>query len=57
MAEGDVLVAELLSDGRLVLTSEGRAVVKAEVRRLRRFLGQQKETPPVVAGMRRGARS
>ena len=35
---------------------EGRAVGKAEARRLRQFLGRQKkETVPVVREMRRGA--
>ena len=35
---------------------EGRAVGKAEARRLRQFLGRQKkETAPVVREMRRGA--
>ncbi len=56
VAEGDVLVARVSSDGRLVFAPKGRVVGKAEVRRLRQFLGRQKETPPVVAGMRRGAR-
>ncbi len=56
VGEGDLLVAEVSSDGRLILAPEGRAVGKVEVRRLRRFLGRQKETPPVVAAMRRGAR-
>ena len=34
---------------------EGRAVGKAEPRRLRQFLDRQKETKPVVVEMRRGA--
>ena len=35
---------------------EGRAIGKAEGRRLRQFLDRQKETAPVVGDMRRGAR-
>ena len=56
VGEGDTLIAEVLADGRLVLAPEGRAVGKAESRRLRQFLGHQKETKPVVGDMRRGAR-
>lgn len=56
VGEGDTLVAEISSDGRLVLAPEGRAVGKAESRRLRQFLGRQKETAPVVGELRRGAR-
>jgi antitoxin MazE len=56
VGEGDTLIAQVLPDGRLVLAPEGRRVGKAELRRLRRFLGRQKETAPVVAGMRRDAR-
>jgi antitoxin MazE len=56
VGEGDTLVAEVSSDGRLILAAEGRPVDKAGARRLRRFLGGQKETAPVVAHMRRGAR-
>jgi len=56
VGEGDTLVAEVSADGRLVLTPEGRAVGKAESRRLCRFLGRQKETAPVVGDMRRSAR-
>ena len=54
--EGDTLIAEVSSDGRLVLAPEGRAIGKAESRRLRQFLDRQKETAPVVGEMRRGAR-
>ncbi|MHB8744451.1 MAG: hypothetical protein ACYC9L_15200 [Sulfuricaulis sp.] len=43
-------------DGRLILAPEGRIVGKAESRRLRQFLGRQKETKPVVGDMRRSAR-
>jgi len=53
---GDTLIAEVSADGRLVLAPEGRAVGYAESRRLRQFLGRQKETAPVVGDMRRGAR-
>jgi antitoxin MazE len=56
VGEGDTLIAEVSSDGRLVLAAEGRVIGKAEVRRLRQFLGRQKETAPVVRDMRRGAR-
>jgi antitoxin MazE len=56
VGEGDTLIAEVLSDGRLVLATEGRAIGKAESRRLRQFLGRQKETAPVVGDMRRSAR-
>jgi len=56
VGEGDTLIAEVTADGRLVLAPEGRAVGKAETRRLRQFLGRQRETAPVVGDMRRGAR-
>ena len=56
VGEGDTLIAEISADGRLVLAPEGRAVGKAESRRLRQFLGRQKETAPVVGEMRRRAR-
>jgi antitoxin MazE len=56
VGEGDTLIAEVSADGRLVLSPEGRAIGKAETRRLRQFLGRQKETVPVVGGMRRDAR-
>ena len=56
VSEGDTLIAEISADGRLVLAPEGRAVGKAESRRLRQFLSRQKETKPVVGDMRRSAR-
>ena len=56
VGEGDTLIAEVSAVGRLVLAAEGRAVGKAEVRRLRQFLGRQKETASVVGAMRRVAR-
>ncbi len=56
VGEGDTLIAEVSADGRLVLSPEGRAIGKAESRRLRQFLGHQKETAPVVGDMRRSAR-
>lgn len=56
VAEGDTLIAEVSADGRLVLAPEGRAIGKTEARRLRQFVGRQKETAPVVGDMRRGAR-
>jgi len=56
VGEGDTLVAEISPDGRLVLATEGRIIGKSEARRLRLFLGRQKETAPVVGDMRRAAR-
>jgi antitoxin MazE len=56
VGEGDTLVAEVTADGRLILSPEGRAIGKAETRRLREFLGRQKETVPVVEDMRRATR-
>lgn len=56
VGEGDTLIAEISADGRLVLAAEGGAIGKVEARRLRQFLGRQKETAPVVADMRRAAR-
>lgn len=54
--EGDTLIAEIAADGRLILTPEGRAVGKTELRRMREFVERQRETAPVVEAMRRGAR-
>ena len=56
VGEGDTLVAEVSADGRLILAPEGRAVGKIEARRLRQFLGRQKETAPVVGDMRGSTR-
>ena len=56
VGEGDTLIAEVTADRRLVLAREDRAIGKTESRRLRQFLGRQKETAPVVGDMRRGAR-
>ena len=56
VGEGDTLIAKVSPDGRLVLAPVGRAIGKAEARRLRQFIGHQKETTPVVGEMRRGAR-
>ena len=56
VGEGDMLIAEVSADGRLVLAPEGRAIGKTESRRLLRFLSRQKVTAPVVGDMRRGAR-
>ncbi len=56
IGEGDTLVGEIAADGRLILSAEGRAIGKAEARRMREFIAKQKETAPVVADMRRGAR-
>ena len=56
VGEGDTLIAQVSADGHLVLAPEGRVVGKIEARRLRQFLGRQKETVPVIGAMRRGAR-
>ena len=56
VGEGDTLIAEVSADGRLVLAPEGRAIGKAETRRLRQFLARQKETVPVVGDMRGSTR-
>ena len=56
VGEGDTLIAEVSADGRLVRAAEGRAIGKAESRRLRRFLERQTETAPVVGDKRRAAR-
>ena len=56
VGEGDTLIAEVSPDGRLVLAPESRAIGKSEARRLRQFLGRQKETVPVVGDMRRSTR-
>ena len=56
LSEGDTLLAEVSSDGHLVLLRQGRAIGKTEARRLRQFLARQTETPPVVEQMRRDAR-
>jgi len=56
VGEGDTLIGEIAPDGRLILTPEGRAIGKAEIRRMREFVAHQKETAPVVEGMRKSAR-
>jgi antitoxin MazE len=56
VGEGDALIAEVAADGRLIVASECSAVSKAAVRRLRQFVGRQKETAPVVPDMRRASR-
>jgi len=56
VGEGDTLIGEIAADGRLILSAEGRAIGKAEARRMREFIAKQKETVAVVADMRRGAR-
>ena len=56
VSEGDTLIAELSPDGRLTLQAEGKIVSKAEIRKLRAHLKQQKATPAVVTDMRRNAR-
>ncbi len=56
VGEGDTLIGEIAPDGRLILTPEGRAIGKAKIRRMREFVAHQKETAPVVEGMRKSAR-
>jgi len=56
VGEGDTLVGEIVSDGRLILSAEARAIGKTEVRRMREFLARQKVTAPVIGNMRRSAR-
>lgn len=56
VGEGDTLIAEVSADGRLMLAPEGRAIGKADTRRLRQFLSRQAETAPVVETLRRDAR-
>jgi antitoxin MazE len=56
VGEGDTLVAEISSDGRLILAPEVRPIGKAELGRLRRFLSRQRKTAPVIGDMRRNAR-
>ena len=56
VGEGDTLIAEVSREGRLVLSPEGRALDKAEARRLRRLLERQKVTVPVPEEMRGSAR-
>jgi antitoxin component of MazEF toxin-antitoxin module len=56
VGEGDTLIAEVAAGGRLILAPEGGAIDKVDVRRLRQFVGRQKETAPVVADMRRDGR-
>lgn len=56
VGEGDTLIGEIASDGRLILSAEARAIGKVEVRRMREFLARQKATAPVVKEMRRNAR-
>ena len=56
VGEGDTLIAEVSTDGRLILAPEGSAMGRTDVRRLRQFVGSQKATAPVVAEMRRHGR-
>ena len=56
VGEGDKLVAEISSDGRLILAREGQRLDKKAIASLRRFRSGQKETSPVVSKMRRKAR-
>ena len=56
VGEGDTLIAEVATNGRLILAREGSAINKVDVRRLRQFVGRQETTAPVVAIMRRDGR-
>ena len=56
VGEGDTLIGEIAPDRRLILTPEGRAIGKAEIRRMREFVARQKETSPVIESMRKSAR-
>jgi antitoxin MazE len=56
VSEGDNLIAEVASGGRLILSHEVSAPNKAALRSLREFVGRQKETAPIVAEMRRDGR-
>lgn len=56
VGEGDILVAEVATGGRLILAPEGSAINRVDLRRLRQFIGRQKETTPVAADMRRAGR-
>lgn len=56
VAEGDTLIAEVAANGTLILAAEGNVIGKSDVRRLRRFVGRQKATAPVVARIRRDGR-
>lgn len=56
VGEGDTLIGEIASRGRLILSTESRVVGKAAVRRMREFLARQKVTTPVVKDMRRSVR-
>jgi len=53
VGEGDKLFAEVSSDGKLILSREGKHVDPRAVVKLRQALARQKETPEVVAQMRR----
>ena len=56
VGEGDTLIAEISSDGKLILAREGKRVDPRAVAALRRAIAHQKETPEVVAHMRRRER-
>ena len=56
VGEGDTLLGEVAPDGRLILSTEARAIGKAEARRMRKFLSGQKVTTSVVGDLRRSAR-
>ena len=56
VGEGDTLIGEIASDGRLILSAEARVIGKIEIRRMREFLARQKVTAPSVRDMRRNAR-
>lgn len=56
IGEGDKLLAEFTPDGRLLLAPERKTVSKEAIQELRRFVANQKMSPPVVAAMRKKAR-
>ncbi len=56
VGEGDTLIGEIASDGRMILSAEGRPVGKTQLRRMREFLRGQRMTAPVVEDLRRKAR-
>ena len=56
VGEGDTLIAEVVTGGRLILAPERSAINRAAWRGLRQFVGRQKETAPVVVDMRRDSR-
>ncbi len=56
VSDGDTLIGEIASDGRLILSAEAQPIGKQTLKRMRSFLDEQKPTTPVVTDMRRAAR-